>query len=77
LPFCTDVVTLPRPAQEEWRAITGFITIEMAPITDINGERRQRATIRLTGAVFENAEGVRVTQTQPIVLTAVVGWFAG
>jgi hypothetical protein len=77
LPFCTDIVNLPRPAQEGWRAIAGFITIEMAPITDLNGEPRQRATIRLTGAVFENAEGVRVIQAQPIVLTAVVGWFNG
>jgi hypothetical protein len=49
----------------------------MAPITDVIEPPRQRATVRLTGAVFENAEGVRVTQTQPIALTALVGWFSG
>jgi hypothetical protein len=77
LPFCTDVVLLPAAAHEQWRAIAGLITIEMVSITDINGEPRKRATIRLASAIFENAEGVRVTQAQPIVLTAVVGWFNG
>ena len=77
LQFCTDIILLPGPAEEPWRAIAGRITIEMVPITDISGAPRQRATLRLTDAIFENAEGVRVTQTQPIVLTADVGWFSG
>ncbi|HZJ30583.1 MAG TPA: hypothetical protein VFD21_03385, partial [Vicinamibacterales bacterium] len=75
--FCTDLILVPGVANEQWRAIAGLITIEMAPITDVIEPPRQRATIRLTGAVFENAEGVRVTQTQPVVLTALVGWFSG
>lgn len=77
LQFCTDVILLPGPAEEPWRAIAGRITIEMVPITDISGAPRQRATLRLTDAIFENAEGARVTQTQPIVMTAIVGWFNG
>jgi len=77
LPFCTDLILVPGVANERWRAIAGLITIEMAPITDVIEPPRQRATIRLTGAVFENEEGVRVTQTQPIALTALVGWFSG
>ena len=77
LPFCTDMILLPGAPYEAWRAIAGRITIEMVPIADISSPPRQRATVRLTGAIFENAEGVRVTQTQPIVLTAIVGWFNG
>lgn len=77
LPFCTDLILLPAAPDEPWRAIAGRITIEIAPITDSGGAPQKRATIRLTNAIFENAEGVRVTQTQPIVLTAAVGWFSG
>jgi hypothetical protein len=77
LQFCTDIILLPRPAEEPWRAIAGLITIEMAPITDVSVPPRQRATIRLSNAIFENAQGVRVMQTQPIALTALVGWFSG
>jgi len=77
-PFCTDIVLVPGAPDERWRAIAGLITIEMLPITDsISGAPRQRATIRLSNAIFENAEGVRVSQAPPIVLTAVVGWFSG
>lgn len=77
LPFCTDLILLPAAPDEPWRAIAGRITIEIAPITDSSGAPQKRATIRLTNAIFENAAGARVTQTQPIVLTAAVGWFAG
>ena len=77
LEFCTDLILLPRPPEEPWRAIAGRISIEMVPITDISGAPRKRATVRLTNAIFENAEGARITQTQPIVMTAIVGWFNG
>ena len=75
-PFCTDHRVETGPS-EEWRAIGGQITIELVPSVDAAGEPKPRATIRLTGAVFVNAQGARVTQAQPIVLTAGVGSFAG
>ena len=51
--------------------------IEVVPITEAIGGSRQRATIRVTGALFLNAQGVGVAQVQPIVLTAIVGWVSG
>ena len=75
-PFCTDVSFGPLQT-EAWRAIGGQITIELVPGLDPAGQPRTRATIRLTGAVFVNAQGARVTQSGPIVLTAIVGAFHG
>lgn len=75
-PFCTDVSFGPLQS-EAWHAIGGQITIELVPGLDLAGQPRTRATIRLTGAVFLNAQGARVTQSGPIVLTAIVGTFLG
>jgi hypothetical protein len=71
------VVSTPAPQREEWQAIGGQITIELVPTVTVHGESRQRARIRLVGAVFVNAQGVRVMQVKPIVLTAIVGWVPG
>jgi hypothetical protein len=76
-PFCSDVVVMPRPPVEKWEAVAGNVTMELVPTETVSGEPRQRATIRIVGAVFVNARGVRVAQIQPIVLTAVVGWVPG
>lgn len=76
--FCTDVGhglgTGPGALDEIWRAVSGNITIELSP----PGVRARspylyRATIRITGAEFVNSSGVRVRQTQPIALSALVG----
>jgi hypothetical protein len=75
-PFCTDLVQTTGPS-EQWRAIGGQMTIKLVPAVDAAGSPKPRATIRLTGAVFVNAHGARVTQVQPIVLTATVGSFFG
>jgi hypothetical protein len=75
-PFCTDLVQQTGPS-EAWRAIGGQITIQLVTGVDADGSPKPRATIRLTGAVFVNARGARVTQVQPILLTATVGSFFG
>jgi hypothetical protein len=75
-PFCTDLGQQTGPS-EVWRAIGGQITIQVVRGVDATGSPAPRATIRLTGAVFTNGQGARVTQVQPIVLTATVGSFHG
>ena len=76
-PFCSDIG---RPAlpEEIWRATRGSVTIELSPA----GIRARapflyRARIRIVGAEFVNASGVRVTLQQAITLTAIVGGGVG
>jgi hypothetical protein len=76
-PFCTDAGS-PHASEETWRATRGTVTIELSP----RGVRARspfayRATIRIVGAEFVNAAGVRVKQVQPITLSAIVGWMTG
>ena len=75
-PFCTDAPTfLP---EEAWRATRGTVTIELSP-PSLNAREPSlyRATIRIVGAEFVNASGVRVTQVHPITLSAIVGRMFG
>lgn len=63
---------------ETWTPTSGTVSIELTP----PGVRRREpdrymATIRIVGAEFVNATGVRVRQTRPITLTAVVGGLRG
>ena len=75
-PFCTDVTVQEGPV-ETWRAVGGTVTIALST----PGVRAQpwlyRATIHIVGAEFVSATGLRVRQTQPIVLTATVGSVLG
>lgn len=76
--FCSDVRVLPEPAQEKWMATSGAVTIELSPPgIRVRHAFMYRATIRITGAEFMSPNGVRVKQTQPITLTAIVGWVSG
>ncbi|MCM3880048.1 MAG: hypothetical protein ND807_08070, partial [Vicinamibacterales bacterium] len=77
-PFCTDSFALPAAPTETWRVVGGTLTITLSP----PGIRARapylyRATIRIVGAELISAAGARVKLTQPISLTAVVGWFTG
>jgi hypothetical protein len=79
-PFCTDVIVLDpdRKPPSTWRAVGGTITIELSP-PGIRAEDPflRRATMRIAGAEFVGPGGTRVKQGPPIILTGIVGWFAG
>jgi hypothetical protein len=76
-PFCTDVV-FPAAPEETWRVTRGTVTVELSqPSVSARAPFLYRATIRIVGAEFVNGSGVRVKQTQPITLTAMVGSVAG
>jgi hypothetical protein len=76
-PFCTDV-GVSGLIEEVWRPTRGTVTIELSP-AGLAGRRPglPRATIHISGAQFVNSSGVRIDQTQPITLTAIVGRFFG
>ena len=76
-PFCTDVL-FSRGPEETWRATRGAVTIELSPPgVRADAPSAYRATIRIVGAEFVSAAGVRVKQAQPITLSAIVGWMPG
>ena len=76
-PFCTDVVT-GGLVEDVWRPTRGTITIQLSPAgLPVRAPGRYRATIQISGAEFISRSGVRITQTQPITLTAIVGWMNG
>jgi len=67
--FCSDAHVGPRPAIEPWRATKGTLTMSVSPGDGQPRSRKvYRATIRIDGAEFVNNDGVRVVQSQPIVL---------
>lgn len=71
LPFCTDVITF--VAEEEWRAVSGILTITRSePGVRAGQPASYRATVRIDGAAFTNAAGLRVRPTMPIVLSGIV-----
>jgi hypothetical protein len=54
------------------------MTIELsAPGVRARSPHLYRATIRLSNAEFAGGSGIRVKQTQPIALTAIVGGWGG
>src|SRR5262249_51258239 len=76
-PFCTDVV-FPGVAEEVWRPTRGTVTVQLLPgVFPVRAPYLARATIQISGAQFVNTAGDRVDQTQPIILTAIVGGMAG
>jgi hypothetical protein len=77
LPFCADV-GMSGLVEQVWRPTRGTVTIQLSPAgLPVRAPGRSRATIRISGAQFVSPTGVRVEQTQPITLTAIVGWVAG
>ena len=77
LPFCTDV-GMSGLVEDVWRPTRGTVTIQLSPAgLPVRAPGRSRATIRISGAQFVSPAGVRVDQTQPITLTAIVGWIPG
>jgi hypothetical protein len=66
--FCSDARI--QTAAEWWRAAKGTVTIAVMP-RGVGGRMttRYRATLRIEGAEFVSADGARLNQTQPIVLT--------
>jgi hypothetical protein len=76
-PFCTDV-GMSGLVEEVWRPTRGTVTVQLSPAgLPVRAPGRSRATIRISGAQFVSPAGVRVDQTQPITLTAIVGWVSG
>ena len=76
-PFCTDI-GIPGLVEEVWRPTRGTVTIQLSP-AEPSGRApgHYRATIQISGAQFVSPSGVRFYQTQPITLSAIVGWLAG
>jgi hypothetical protein len=75
--FCTDLRSL-EGLPETWRVTRGTMTIELSPPgVRASMPAAYRATIRIVGAEFVSASGVRVKQVQPITLTAMVGLMYG
>jgi hypothetical protein len=70
-PFCSDVRMLGDEG-EGWRAVSGTVTIELAPVFRVREPGTYRATIRLSRAEFISATGARVRQSQPIILSTLV-----
>ena len=76
-PFCTDI-GIADLVEEVWRPTRGTITIQLSPAEPSRqAPGHYRATIQISGAQFVSPSGVRVDQTQPITLSAIVGWLAG
>jgi hypothetical protein len=75
--FCSDVV-VPGGEEQGWRTAAGTMSVELIP-GPLPGRPpfMYRATIRISDAAFVSSSGARAVQTQPIVLTAVVGWSSG
>jgi hypothetical protein len=76
-PFCTDI-GVPGLVEEVWRPTRGTITVQLsAAEPSVRAPGHYRATVQISGAQFVSPSGVRVDQTQPITLSAIVGWLAG
>lgn len=76
-PFCTDVSVGP-VEEQTWRAVRGTITIELSPPgVTARDPAFYRATIRIEGGEFVGPGGRRVRQSNPIVISALVGMMFG
>jgi hypothetical protein len=61
-----------------WKAVAGTATIYLSPLgTSSHNPLRYQATVQITGAIFVNDFGRRVSMPQPITLTALVGQVFG
>ena len=77
-PFCTDMIVNEGLHDAMWRAIGGTLLIAVGPRgTRVREPHLYEVTIRLVGAEFVSASGVRVRQKAPITFTALVGGFSG
>jgi hypothetical protein len=75
--LCSDVLA-PMPAKSTWQAVSGLVEIELSPrAIDPDADQRRRATVRILDAEFAGPGGKRIRLTRPIVLTAIVGMWAG
>jgi hypothetical protein len=73
MPFCTHHGEMGNPL-ETWTAQGGVVTIEPSPPgADRGSPHLYRITVRIVGAEFVSATGVRVRQREPLTLTAIVG----
>jgi len=78
--FCSDVgFSGPGNPLETWKAVAGAVTIELSPSgIRVREPYSYRARIRIEGAEFVSATGVRVRQVRPITVTAIVhNWGSG
>jgi Sel1 repeat len=76
-PFCSDM-GISRLVEEVWRPTRGTVTIQLMPTPfPVRAPSLHPATVRITGAQFVSPSGVRIDQTAPIMLTAIVGAFFG
>jgi hypothetical protein len=69
--MCGDV-RMPGDLGEEWRAVSGTMSIELSPVFRVREPGTHRATIRINGAEFVSASGARVRQSQPITLSTTI-----
>jgi len=77
--LCTDVRGVQIGDEDEaWRAVSGLLTIEIAPPgIRVSQPWRRRASIRLSGAEFIGPTGTRVRLAGPVTITAWVGSLGG
>jgi len=75
-PYCTDVVDPAGPAPIVWRAVAGRVTVHVLATGGRLGETYS-ATALLKDVVFEDEQGHRLTQPEPILIEATVGWLPG
>jgi hypothetical protein len=67
--LCSDARVPDEDLGEQWRAVSGTISIERSPVFRVREPAMFNVTYRVSGAEFVNAAGARVRQSQPIILT--------
>jgi Sel1 repeat len=76
--YCSDVVILPAPAEEQWTAVAGTVTIQTTPAGyRASMSRQYGATVTITGAEFVNSSGLRVRPPRAITFNAAAIGFTG
>lgn len=76
LSYCNDVVIADDLPSARWRAVEGTLTITLER-NAVTFRGTYRAGVRLENAVFESSGGRQVRQREPILIEAMVGWYAG
>ena len=79
LHLCTDFTHPDSDTPTTWTAIRGKVRIERFPPEKKEGfgPHTFRVKVTVSDAVFRDADGREAKCPKPIVLDAVVGWFAG